>query len=468
MSFLVAAFAVLAAAGAYGQSITTIDGSPLKINIGSDGSFQIYNAAVPGVGQVFPTGADLADMGVFAFIDGVLYAPDFTSHSGGTATGNLGSYTRWSQLGISPRRGAGTQESPFTVSVALAAPGTDVRVTMTVSYVRGNNFFRVRTNFFATSGTAHEIDAIFGADIFLASSDSGVFVSVPELAAVGGRNCEGTEGNYNILLIPITNATRFTASFFSDVWAQIKRNALNNIAVPGECVDNGAAIEWLDVMAGTARSVEISHAVSFGAVPSAANFQGFSLTVDPNFVTLSPGDSTKLTVTSRHNVELEFNAPVRLSAGPLPAGMTLTFDNTEFPAPGDGTTKATLALDAATIFPQVYENLANLGSGGNEVHGTVFGVDVLCSSPTILGTSQPQSVSVPTGSKAKLKVKVEGGGAFTYQWYRGFSGMSRSPVAGATAAEFETPAVTEFQQFWVRVSNPCGSVDSLTANVSPQ
>jgi len=468
MLFVVFAFAVLTAADAYGQTISSINATPLKINVGSDGSFQIFNSAVPGFGQVFPTGADLADMGIFAHIDGVLYAPNFRSHSGGTATGNLGTFTPWTSLDISPRRGAGTNESPYTVSVGLAAGDTDVRVTMTVSYVSGNNFFRVRTNFFSTTNTHHDINATFGADIFLAGSDNGVFVSVPELGAVGGHNCPGTDGDYNILLIPITAASRFTTSFFSDVWAQIKSDALNNSATAGTCVDNGAAIEWVNVMGGTATSVELSHAVSFGAIPSASNFHGFNLTVDPNFVTLSPGESATLKVTSFRNQELEFNAPIHLSAGPLPAGMTLTFDHPDIPAPGDGTAKATLSVDTTTIFPQLYESLAILGAGGNEVHGTTFAVNVLCTPPTILGVSQPQSVSVATGAKAKLSVKASGGGGFAYQWFSGHAPMSRSPIAGATSADFETPPVTESQQFWVRVSNPCGSVDSLTATVSPQ
>src|SRR5215212_4373608 len=104
----VAVIVAVCAVAAYGQTITAIDSSPLKINVGSDGSFQVYNLAVPGVGQVFPTGATLADMGIFAHVDGALFAPAFNSHGGGTATGNLGTFTPWTELGISQRRGSGT------------------------------------------------------------------------------------------------------------------------------------------------------------------------------------------------------------------------------------------------------------------------------------------------------------------------------------------------------------------------
>src|SRR5688500_11363611 len=101
---VIAAVIILVAAGAQAQTaFTTINATPLKINVGADGSFQIYNTAVPGVGQVFPTTSDLADMGIFAYIDGVLHAPNFTGHPGGTATTNLGTFTAWQPVSLSQR-----------------------------------------------------------------------------------------------------------------------------------------------------------------------------------------------------------------------------------------------------------------------------------------------------------------------------------------------------------------------------
>lgn len=460
-------FAVVLPLSAYGATITTINGDPLKINVGSDGSFQVYNSAVPGVGQVYPTSSTLADMGLFAHIDGTLHAPNFRSRS--SATGNLGNYTAWQEAGMSPRRGQGTTGSPYVVTVSLRAPGSDVRVTMTISYVNGQNFFRVRSNFSSTTGSPHLIDATFGADIFLASSDNGVFISIPELGAVGGRNCDAADGIYNILLIPITPAARVTTGSYSSVWSQIGVNALDNNTTEQGCIDNGAAIQWRDIMAGTS-SAEVVNAVSFGDVPSAENFAppaAFTLTADPNFLTLSPGGSAKVTVTSQVNAELEFNEPIRLAVGELPQGMTLTLDTTEIPAPGNGSVTATLAVDVF-IFPQVYGNITVAGSGGNEVHFAVLGVEVLCTPPMILGVSQPKSSTVARGSKVKLSVKTEGDGLFLYQWYSGHEGMTRFPVAGATSSELEVGPVNEMQQYWVRITNSCGSADSLTASLIPQ
>src|SRR3989442_7762695 len=80
--------AVLFAQAPSGPTIVTINGNPLKINVAADASFQIINSAVVGRGQIFPTGSNYGDAGVFADINGTLFAPAFSQHSG-TATGGL-------------------------------------------------------------------------------------------------------------------------------------------------------------------------------------------------------------------------------------------------------------------------------------------------------------------------------------------------------------------------------------------
>ena len=462
---LLAALLVFVAGGAEGQTFTTINASPLKINVGADGSFQIYNSAVPGVGQVYPTGQSLGDMGIFAYIDGELHAPDFAAH-GTTATGNLGTaYAKWIPTALSPTPlGSGTASDPFIVSVSLAAPDSDMRVNMTVQYVRGDNFFRLRTHLYSITNTVHEVDAILGADIYLAGSDSGVFVTVPELNAVGGRTCDGS--SYNILLIPITPAHSFTAAQYADVWSQIAAGALDNNSEGNVCVDNGAAVRWAGIMGGGSSSIALNAAVSFGAVPSAANFHGFSISVDPRFVSLAPGESAQLTVTSTHNPALDFNSAVSFFTQDLPQGVSITFDRSSVAAPGSGTVRATVTLDS-NVFPQFYQNVGIFGTGGNETHAGFFGLDVLCTPPKILGINQPQSTTVKKGQRATLKVTPSAGGLYTYQWYAGHAGMTSSPIANSNSAEIQTPVINDVSEFWVRVTNPCGSVNSLTATVVP-
>ncbi len=59
-----------------------------------------------------------------------------------------------------------------------------------------------------------------------------------------------------------------------------------------------------------------------------------------------------------------------------------------------------------------------------------------------------------------------GTGPLTYQWFNGSSGSTASPIAGATAATFTTPALAATSSDWVRVSNAMGEADSATAVVT--
>ncbi len=466
MSVFAVAFVIVAAGVQAQSSFTTINATPLKINVGADGSFQIYNTAVPGVGQIFPTTNDLADMGVFAYIDGVLHAPDFAAHGTTATTTPLGTYTAWDPVSLSTASGTGTAGDPVVVSVLLAAPESDVRVNLTVTYVRGENFFRLRTNVFSITNTLHEVDVYLGADIFLAGSDSGFFVNVPQLNAVGGRSCDPEEGSYNILLIPITPVDSSTAGQFADVWRQIGENELIASSDGTACIDNGAALKWEDIMRGGSTSVELNAAISFGAIPSAENFHGFTLSAVPNFISLAPGESAQVTINAKHNPTLDFNSAIQFFTEGLPPGVTVTFDRSTINAPGSGSVVATITLDS-TVFPQLYSNLAIFGTGGGETHAAFLGLDVLCTPPKILGINQPQSTTVRRGQRATLQVTPVQGGLYTYQWYQGHAPLTSSPIANSNSPTLTTPVINEVTQFWVRVTNPCGSANSLTATVVP-
>lgn len=95
-------------------------------------------------------------------------------------------------------------------------------------------------------------------------------------------------------------------------------------------------------------------------------------------------------------------------------------------------------------------------------------VVVNCAPPQILGTGQPVSQTVNSGAAATFSVQPEGSGPFSYQWYEGFPGMTHAPVAGATGREFTTSAVTTRTPYWVRVTNACGSFDSLVVHAIPR
>ncbi len=88
-----------------------------------------------------------------------------------------------------------------------------------------------------------------------------------------------------------------------------------------------------------------------------------------------------------------------------------------------------------------------------------------CTGPPSI-TTQPGSLTVPAGTGATLSV-IASGSSLTYQWYIGTSGVTTTPINGATSASVNvTPSSTT--SYWVRVSNPCGSADSATATVTVQ
>ena len=446
--------------------IVTIQGDPLKINIGADSSFQVFNNAVPGSGQIFPTSCQYGDMGVFADIGGTLYTPNFRAHTCGTATGSLGTTTPWAEQSISNVTGAGEGPSPFSVTVTNAASGTGVTMTNTITYVNGDNFFRIRTSF---SGPGNRVLKMFlGADIYLASSDAGVFFFEPTLHAPGGVDCQ-IPPTYHILLIPIQpdHANHIADNGYSQIWAQIGQRRLNDNVTPTSCIDNGAALEFDNVLTAGVNSAVVQTAVSFGAIPTITGVPPFSVSVTPNAVSMTPGQSAQFTVQTAHNPDVDFNQPLVLSLDNPPPGMTATFDNPNIPAPGDGIAHMTLTL-SPDIFPQTYRGVTVIGTAPDgTVEGGTITVEVLCDPPVLLTINNPRSQSVKRGQTVTLSVSPETGGPFKYQWYAGHAGFTSTPIAGANSSTFTTPAINAFSEFWVRVSDACGTIDSQTATLTP-
>jgi formylglycine-generating enzyme required for sulfatase activity len=58
------------------------------------------------------------------------------------------------------------------------------------------------------------------------------------------------------------------------------------------------------------------------------------------------------------------------------------------------------------------------------------------------------------------------GEELSYQWYKGQTGDTAEPIAGATSSSYETGALTEDAAYWVRVTNAAGIKDSGTLVVT--
>lgn len=252
-------------------AITTITGAPLTIRVGDEHSFQILNSAIPGVGQIYPSGsAATADMGWFVDAGGTLYAPDFSNHPGGSATGSIGASTPFSAQSISPVSGDGSAANPFLVTVTTGLGGSGLVASEQVLYVNGQNFFQKRFTVTNSGATAQDVRIFLGGDIFLAGSDSGIPYREAATSSPGGQDC-ATPPTYFILYIPQTPATTFTGTGYSNVWGQIGAAQLDGAIAAPSCIDNGAALQWNRTLAPGA-STTIAAATSFGDIPAIAQF----------------------------------------------------------------------------------------------------------------------------------------------------------------------------------------------------
>jgi hypothetical protein len=82
------------------------------------------------------------------------------------------------------------------------------------------------------------------------------------------------------------------------------------------------------------------------------------------------------------------------------------------------------------------------------------------SAPSIV--EEPQDVDVTRGQTAHLVVVASGD--VQYQWFEGTVGDESHPV-GDNLAEFTTPALDKKTEYWVKVSNSCGSLSSRQVTV---
>ncbi|MGZ5493092.1 MAG: vWA domain-containing protein [Thermoanaerobaculia bacterium] len=136
--------------------------------------------------------------------------------------------------------------------------------------------------------------------------------------------------------------------------------------------------------------------------------------------------------------------------------------------PAAGTEEEILSI---TVGPNTFQGehlVAVRAAKGSASDFAIVHIIVNCQPPYFLSAGQPQNTSVASGSTAKVRATPGGDGPLRYQWYRGHTGITSSPFVGGTLPELTTDPITVSSEYWVRVSNACGSRDSATAVVTPQ
>jgi hypothetical protein len=108
---------------------------------------------------------------------------------------------------------------------------------------------------------------------------------------------------------------------------------------------------------------------------------------------------------------------------------------------------------------------SNLQRWDRDAVDTLYGNGAVCVPPT------PVSISgggqVPAGQNTTLVANIAGcNGTLTYAWFEGLEPDPTHPV-GTNSATFQTPAITDTKNYWIKVSNECGNVTASTS-VFPQ
>jgi hypothetical protein len=108
---------------------------------------------------------------------------------------------------------------------------------------------------------------------------------------------------------------------------------------------------------------------------------------------------------------------------------------------------------------------SNLQQWDKDAVDSLYGNGPVCR-PVVI-TAVTGGGTVASGTSATLFVSVTGTPPFTYQWYDGAAPDTTVPV-GTNSDRFTTPPITTTKNFWVKVTNTCGTANSTTITLTPQ
>jgi Ig-like domain-containing protein len=180
--------------------------------------------------------------------------------------------------------------------------------------------------------------------------------------------------------------------------------------------------------------------------PGVTQCTGATVSVQPVGSTITQGSSASLSVTA---------------AGTAPFTYAWYVGNPPSTTTPAGTT-ATIQVSPATT-TNYWVRVTNSCGTADSNAATITVNPVVCNGAQV--TTQPQSTAISFGAGAQLSVVASGTAPLTYQWYTGVKGNTFNPIQNGTSA---TLAVTPISttQYWVRVTNSCGTADSNNATVT--
>lgn len=171
-----------------------------------------------------------------------------------------------------------------------------------------------------------------------------------------------------------------------------------------------------------------------------------AITQQPAGLTITNGNSATLAVAATGTLPLTYQWFIGQS------GNTLT-------PVGGGNTPVVFVKPAVTTSYWVRVSGPCLPDADSSA-ATVTVVPAPCTAPQIV--NQPQGQTAAAGSSVSLSIGFTGTSP-TVTWFQGAKGDSSTPVGSGPA--IASPILTQTTQFWARIANACGSVDSNAATI---
>lgn len=190
----------------------------------------------------------------------------------------------------------------------------------------------------------------------------------------------------------------------------------------------------------------------------------------------TPQDSNTATVTVGQCVSPNINSPTATpgqiqpgQSSVLSANVSGNVGGTQWyvGTPPDKSTPTGIG-PTVTVTPSTttsYWLQATSSCGAQPTNSTAVTVTVgsTCARPSL---TQPANQNVTQGLAATLTASATGTATLHYQWFKGAAGVRTSPV-GTDSTTFNTGPIANASQFWVEVTNTCGTAASTTITVTP-
>ena len=330
------------------QDISSV-GPLTHIFAGAESSVQVAHAADGTTYEFYPPQVIPGDAGTFIVVDDTLYAPDFSQHSG-SATGNLGTYTPFTQVSQTPVSGTGVAANPFQVVTVLDVASTGLPSIQTDSYVVGAEVYRTDIQISNSGTTAKSLIVYRAADCYLGASDWGYgLVNTTQRSVACTKTVNNEPADRGSAIPPLTAGNNYYEARYSEVWSAIgSHQPFPDTSRYGEYIDNGIGLSWSAQVAAGGQA-HYAHLTAFspqGALPltlakSADNAastprgnNGYTITINnPN-----PGPVTVTSVSDDLPPGFSYvtgSTSGFTNANPALNGQTLTWNGT-FVVPASG------------------------------------------------------------------------------------------------------------------------------------